>query len=187
MLKPVQEKKLTHFFNILDNNKNGRLQQDDFEGIGENININLAIPQGTDDYNYVMEKSQELYRYLIDGLGKQPGDAIELNDWLTYFDQEIISAKNVELLKKLIQITVKHVFDLYDQNKDGMIELDEYLDMFTIYRIDVKYSAKSFTLLDKNQDEVISKKELVEAVKDFFVSSKEDTPGNWIFGNWHGE
>ncbi len=186
MLKPIQEKKLTHFFNILDNNKNGRLQQDDFEGIGENICINLSITHGSDDHKYIMERSQELYNYLINDLHKQPGEPILLEDWLTYFDMEIISARNVELLKKLIQITVRYVFDLYDQNKDGLIEIEEYTDMFTIYGIDVKYSAKSFVMLDSNHDEVISKKELIQAVKDFFVSSKPDTPGNWIFGNWEG-
>lgn len=184
MLKPVQEKKLTHFFNILDNNKNGQLQQDDFEGIGENICINLAIENGTEKHQYIMKRSQELYNYLIEDLHKESGDPITLQDWLTYFDQEIITARNVELLKKLIQITVRYVFDLYDQNKDGLIEIEEYADMFTIYNIDVKYSAKSFVKLDSNHDEVISKNELVKAVKDFFVSSKEDTPGNWIFGNW---
>jgi Ca2+-binding EF-hand superfamily protein len=186
MLKPVQHKKLTHFFNILDNNKNGKLQEDDFIGIGENICINLSIRPTSPDHEYLIKKSKGLYLQLISDLNLKPGDPILVEQWLKYFDEEVITARNVTLLKNYIQMTVKYVFDLYDQNHDGLITVEEFTDMFTIYGIDVKYSARSFIRLDENKDEVISKEELVNAVKDFFVSSDPEKNGNWIFGNWEG-
>ncbi len=184
MLKPVQEKKLTHFFNILDHNKNGKLEENDFEGIGVNICINLAISPNAKEYDYLVTKSKDLYYQLIKDLGKQSGESIVLEEWLNYFDEEIISAKNVTLLKNYIQITVRYVFDLYDQDHDGLITVEEFVDMFTIYGLDSKYTAKSFIRLDANHDEVISKSELIQAVKDFFVSSDPEADGNWIFGKW---
>ena len=184
MLKPVQEKKLSHFFDILDHTKNGKLEEDDFIGIGKDICINLSIDPLSKEYDYIINKSKVLYEQLINDLGRTYGDAIELNDWLTYFDREIITARNVSLLKNYISLTVKYVFDMYDQNGDGLLSIDEFTDMFTTYGIDIKYSAKSFIRLDRNHDEVISKMELVNAVKEFFVSSDPKANGNWIFGNW---
>ncbi len=184
MLKPAQEKKLTHYFNILDHNKNGELQEDDFVGIGEDICINLNVSPNSEEYSSIVNRSRGLYFRLLKDIGKKAGESIILNDWLTWFDREIITAKNVELLKTYILMTVKYVFDLYDQNDDGLLTIEEYADMFTIYGIDIKFSAKSFTRLDRNHDEVISKDELLNAVKEFFVSSDPEAGGNWIFGNW---
>lgn len=186
-MKPVLKEKLTHFFNILDNNKNGSLQEDDFVSIGQNICINHAIGPNHEAYQYLIDQSKELYNELITDLHMNYGDPITLVDWLSYFDKEIIQAKDIGLVKHLIQMTVKYVFDLYDQNGDGLISIDEFVDMFTIYGIDVKWSAKSFMHLDENGDEVISKTELVHAVRDFFISSDPGADGNWIFGNWQSD
>jgi len=184
MLKPIQEKKLTHFYNILDYNKNGILQQDDFTGIGENICLNLSIQPSNKEYDYLINKSEGLYKQLINDLGRSYGDAINMYDWLAYFDKEVITAKNASLLRDYVQITVQYVFDLYDQNNDGLLSIEEYADMFTIYGIDITYSAKSFTRLDRNHDDGISKAELSNAVKEFFISENPKEGGNWIFGNW---
>ena len=54
MLTPLQIKKLTHFFNILDFDKNGSIEADDFEAIGENLAIIRDIDLDTPDYEVVM-------------------------------------------------------------------------------------------------------------------------------------
>lgn len=183
-MKEIHRKKLTHYFNILDHNKNGELQEDDFIGVGENVCLNLGISLNGPEYKYFVDRSKEMFAYLLKDLDKDGDKSISLEEWLFYFDKYILTEKNVELLKKYIALTVRHVFELYDVNKDGLITVDEFADMFTIYGISVKYSAKSFVKLDKNNDGVISKQELVLAVKDYFISSKPDAPGNWIFGDY---
>ena len=49
MLSAFQETKLRLFYNILDYDKNGFIEVDDFEGIGENICLILEIEE--DDAN----------------------------------------------------------------------------------------------------------------------------------------
>jgi Ca2+-binding EF-hand superfamily protein len=184
MLKSIQKKKLSHFFNVLDYKKNGHLREDDFTGIGENTCFYLSIPHSSKDYDNIIERSKDLYKQLIKGLNKTYGDTITMDEWLNYFDHEIIAVRNVSLLQEYVQITVKYIFDLYDQNHDNLLSVEEYADMFSIYGIDITYSAKSFLQLDKNHDYGISKQELTNAVKEFFVSPNPEAGGNWIFGNW---
>jgi len=74
--------------------------------------------------------------------------------------------------------------DLFDDNHDGYISTDEYVDMFVVYGIDIKYSAKSFIKLDINRDDRLSRNELLHAFETFLLSNEPNQPGNWIFGNW---
>ena len=60
------------------------------------------------------------------------------------------------------------IFDNFDADKDGYISLDEFIDMFCAYRIEVRYAAKSFRKIDLNHDDLISRGELISAVKEFF-------------------
>lgn len=183
-MKEIHRKKLTHYFNILDHNKNGKLQDDDFIGIGENVCLNLGLSLQSKEHDYFIKKSREMFQIFLKGLHKSSNESISLEEWLTYFDEEVYKAKNIDLIKRYIALTVKYVFDLYDQNDDGLLTIDEFTDMWTIYGIQVKYSAKSFVKLDLNHDEVISKNELVNAVKEFFISDDPSASGNWIFGDY---
>ncbi len=183
MLTKVQHQKLTHFFNVLDHNRNGTLQEEDFIGVAENLCIGTGIPFDSKEYNRILSISKKLFGIFVQEL-KAREDSITLEEWVDYWEHQVLGGNDFTLLKYYIRLTTRYIFDLFDQNLDGRISIDEYLDMFTIYRIDVKYSAKSFLRLDSNRDEFISKQELVNAVFDFFVSDDPEAKGNWIFGNW---
>jgi Ca2+-binding EF-hand superfamily protein len=185
MLTQLQSQKLRHFFNILDYNKNHVLQRQDFDRVGINICQTLGISEGTEDFDKIIQRSRRLFVQLIKDLDKDDQANISLEEWLKLFDQ-IIGQKDMEKLKYYIKLTTIYIFELFDLDKNGIISLDEYVDMFTIYHIDVKYSAKSFLNLDTNHDDCISKVELFNAVTDFFISDDPDAAGNWIFGNWEG-
>ncbi len=186
MLTTVQTDKLTHFFTILDHNRNGVLQKDDFVGIAENLCAASGIREGSKEYNNVLLRSEILFQQFLRDLNKNDA-RITLDEWIDYFDRFVISRSDFTHLKFYIKLTAKYIFDLFDQNEDGRISIDEYLDMFAVYRIDCKYSAKSFLRLDTNRDEYISKGELLKAVFEFFVSDDPEAHGNWIFGDWKVE
>ncbi len=183
MLTKVQYQKLSHFFNVLDHNRNGMLQEDDFVGVAENLCTDIGVSLGSKEYYRHLAISKKLFSIFLENVSVE-GDTITKEDWINYFENKVLGANDFHILNFYIKLTTKYIFDLFDQNLDGRISIDEYLDMFTIYRIDVKYSAKSFLRLDANRDEFISKQELVNAVFDFFVSDDPEADGNWIFGNW---
>ena len=184
MLTSLQSQKLRHFFNILDQGKNGVLQKNDFDRVGVDLCMSLGISEGSEDYNNVILRSRRLYFQVLKDLEKSPNADISMEEWIQLFDQ-IIDQQDMEKLKYYIKLTTIYIFDLFDMDKNGIISLDEYVDMFTIYHIDVKYSAKSFLRLDTNNDDCISKVELFNAVTDFFISDDQEAAGNWIFGNWN--
>jgi Ca2+-binding EF-hand superfamily protein len=88
------------------------------------------------------------------------------------------------LYNKFVDDFAGEIFDNFDSDKDGYISLDEFIDMFCAYRIEVRFAAKAFRKIDLNHDDLISRGELISAVKEYFISNDEDAPGNWLFGNF---
>ncbi len=184
MLTDFQRKKLTYLFELLDDNKNGYLQLDDFSDIAEDLCVNLGYAYESSDHRFIVEKSVGFFYKLLKDIPHEANQIISLESWLDFFDQKIIKPKNEELLDEYIELFIGFLFDLFDENHDGYISVDEYADLFMTYRIDIKYSAKSFVNLDINGDGKLSKNELIHAAEIFLTSDDSEQKGNWIFGSW---
>lgn len=182
-LTNFQKEKITHYFQtVLDQDRNGILGENDFIEIGESLCILWRHKPGTPEYKQVLEQCKVSWRMFESYFSKQEGQA-DLEQFLKFFDK-ILSEENRELYKKFVIQVVSDVFDSFDLNDDGVISINEYVDMFMCYHIKIKYSAKAFVKLDRNGDDQISKQELLKAVDEFFRSDDEKDPGNWLFGFW---
>lgn len=183
MLTPFQKEKITHYFRVvLDQDHNGILEENDFVEIGESLCILWRFKPGTSDYDEVMEQCKTSWRMFEQHFTSDTGVA-DLENFLLFFD-EMLSEEGLETYEQFVIQVVGNVFDSFDLNQDGVISINEYVDMFMCYHIKIKYSAKAFIKLDRNGDDHISKEELIEAVNEFFKSNNEKAPGNWLFGFW---
>lgn len=183
MLTKLQELKLTHYFNILDYNRNGYIEKDDFQGIGENLAILWQLKPGTEKYDSIMNGSVRPWRGLEESMKKSNVSRASKSDWLKFADKYIVNGTD-EQYDKYVKSVVSGLFGFFDQNSDNHLSLKEYIDIFMAFRIEVRYSAKAFVKLDINKDGMINQKELMKAVYQFFRSDNPDDKGNWLFGNW---
>lgn len=185
MLTEIQEKKLTHYFDILDFDNNKLIEKEDFANIGENLCVLWGYKPGSAQYSEYIAKCENLWINFREFIGQAIDESASLEEWLEFADKGIVNGSD-ELYEKHVNQFVKDTFDVFDANDDGFISLDEYIDLFMAYRIEIRYSAKSFTKIDLNKDDLISKEELLSAVKEFYRSNDRDAPGNWLFGFWDG-
>ena len=182
MLTDLQRDKLEKFFYILDYDRNGVIEKDDFIGIAENLCILWNIKEGESAYDRVMQKFEEGWDKFnmfihIDNDGKANWE-----HWIEFADSHIIHGDE-EIYSSYVENYVGEIFDNFDADKDGYINLDEFIDLFVAYRIEVRFAAKAFRKLDLNKDDLISRGELISAVKEYFRSDDPNAPGNWLFGN----
>ena len=73
----------------------------------------------------------------------------------------------------------KHIFRMYDINKDGKIDFKEFMVVLTVISKGTPHEnlEQIFRIFDINNDGSLSKKELTRIVKDLFsLLSKEDNP-----------
>lgn len=183
MFSELQKQKVMHLFNVLDVNKNGRLQLDDFVHVAEEIIHQLDLDPESRAAKLITIKANRLFvQFLIDT--ENPDLSIDLWDWLKFFERELSRPEKSGLLHHFIHRTNYHVFALFDLNNDRYISPDEYKNMWSIYNINGMDSRESFDGLDKNGDSFISVDELIHGLEEFFYSQKTSAPGNKIFGKW---
>lgn len=183
MLSDLQQQKLTHYFNILDFDKNGILEKEDFTAVGENLAILWGFRYGTSEYNACISRIEQNWNDFRSFTKWEDPDKATLQEWLDFGDKALIHGEE-EFYQRYVIKVAEEIFDFFDTDKDGHIALNEYIDLFMAFRIEIRYSAKSYTRLDLNSDDQLSREEMVSAVDQFFRSDDEDAPGNWLFGFW---
>ena len=178
----TQKRKVHHLFNVLDIDRNGQLQPSDFVNVGKKIVDELGLNQNSRSARMILLKSHRLFVQLLADLNN-PELSLTLWDWIAFFRDQIESEED-GIMDHYIQRTSRHIFDLFDMNKDKLISREEYAHMLTIYNISHDVAIEGFQELDTNSDHYISADEMVEGLNNFFKSPDEGAKGNLIFGNW---
>lgn len=178
----TQKRKVHHLFNVLDIDRNGQLQPNDFVNVGKKIVVQLRLSEESRSARLILLKSHRLFVQLLTDLNN-PELSLTLWDWVAFFRDQIESEQE-GILDHYIQRTSRHIFDLFDMNKDKLISREEYANMLTIYNIPPDTAIQGFEELDENKDNVISADEMVTGLSNFFRSSDENAKGNLIFGDW---
>ncbi|GAB4232700.1 MAG: hypothetical protein Tsb0034_05560 [Ekhidna sp.] len=179
----THKRKVHHLFNVLDIDRNGQLQPDDFVNVGRKIISQLNLSEDSRSARLILLKSHRLFVQLLTDI-ENPEMNMNLWDWVEFFRKQIES-DNGTILKHYIFRTSRHIFDLFDMNRDKMISREEYANMLTIYNIPQNTAVQGFDELDTNNDEFISADEMVYGLKNFFTSADLNARGNMIFGDWH--
>lgn len=183
MLTELQHSKLTHYFNVLDFDKSQTLEKNDFISIGQNLSTLWGFKVGSAEYQASIQRCTQIWKDFHQFIGKGDNEHATLEEWLQFADQHIVNGAE-DLYERHIHQVAVEIIDLFDTNGDGYLSLNEYLDLFMAYRIEIKHSTRAFNQMDKNKDDLISRDELLEAIREFFRSDNEDAAGNWLFGFW---
>lgn len=178
----TQKRKVHHLFNVLDIDRNGQLQPNDFVNVGKKIVAQLKLSENSRSARLILLKSHRLFVQLLTDL-HNPELSLTLWDWIAFFRDQLESGDD-SILNHYIHRTSRHIFDLFDMNRDRLISKEEYANMLTIYNISHKMAIQGFDELDTNGDCYISADEMVEGLSNFFKSEDENAKGNLIFGEW---
>ena len=178
----IQKRKVHHLFNVLDIDRNGKLQPDDFMNVGRKIIVQLDLDKESRSARLILLKAHRLFVQLLIDLDN-PDMELTLWDWVEFFRSQIESS-NSRTLDYYIYRTSRYIFDLFDVNKDKMISREEYSHMLTVYNIPQNTAKVGFEEMDTDDDNFISSDEMISGLKNFFKSNEAEAKGNMIFGDW---
>ncbi len=183
MLSAFQEIKLRIFFDLLDYDKNGFVELDDFLSIGENMIMMLQLEDEDPRRERILGACKIAWEDLYEYVDKNRDEKASIYEWLLYADKKIVNSED-DQYNDYVNRVVDHIFLLFDYDNDDHISIHEYLTLFMTFRLEARYSARAFEKLDLNQDDLISREELYKGAKEFFRSDDIDSFGNWLFGPW---
>jgi len=176
-------KKWIFFFYALDANRDGVLEPVDIEEILDRLmkaRKGLFTKGEEKHLRYITLKSFD--RLLIEaGSGKTR--RISILEWVRLINKNNEPDSESYFIRWFSAAAVRFLFDLFDHNRDGFIDFDEFETLYKILGLNRANIIFAFKELDINRDGKLSKGELYNAISDYFSSSYAAING-YVFGQF---
>src|SRR5689334_23090657 len=121
MLSEMQKKKLNLTFDMLDTNKNGVLERQDFILRGEQVAALRGLKAGSPKYATMIADKEADWSRLKESV-KSKASHITREEWLAHYEAVLSDPKEFE---KRILTQGDHLFDALDAAGKGYLGVDE--------------------------------------------------------------
>lgn len=186
MMGALQQRKLSHLFNMMDANGDGFLEESDFttyvrryselNGIAIGSAINLQHEADTLAWWQGLRQAADQSR----------DERVSREEWLGFWsavDDAVAALADQEPNAALEQIKQSGLVAarLADADGDGKITAEEYSRELRAYGQTVDVNTY-FSRLDLDGDGHLTYDEISQLVKDFILSNDPEAPGNYLYG-----
>src|SRR5579883_490091 len=181
MLTDFQTRKFSNEFHLLDTDKKGYLTKADFDRVARKV---VALRDWLNDSPAaigIYAMYQHAWNRFAEKADTDKDGRITLEDWLNLSRAAVESAGTAEFNEILAQQT-EFVFHTFDLNSDGVLTLEEYEKVCHVYSIDPAKYAQAIPRIDFNGTGRFSKEDLHRLLREYYVSTNPEDPGNWIYG-----
>lgn len=179
MLTDIQTRKLTKLFYLYDANDDGVLVQQDFIVLATRLAALRQGLQAAPEAAQILTHLQQDWACLCEAADQNHDARITLDEWLSYYDQVLDDIK--QYTSRVIAL-VTLLFDAFDQDNDGQISEQEWIDLLSVFNVLPIYASSIFLNLDVNQDGVLNQDEVLTLIHDFFYINEPSAPANVMFG-----
>ncbi len=180
MLSDVQRKKFTYLFKVMDTEKNGNINKNDFLIYVRNYASLYDLNVDSPAYDKLKSSALHWWTKIHDLIDKDKDLEITLQEWLafqTMYTEELVQRDDTQHLYSFV-ITL---FDLVDKNSDGAVGLSEYTQFLRAWGIETDFKAV-FRRLTGPDSDTLTRNDFVNLLWEFYTSSDPDAAGNYIFG-----
>lgn len=179
MLTALQKRKLIRLFTIYDADNSGRLSLIDFKRIAQRLAELRDWSYNSPEYNDILSQFSLDWLRIKEEADIDRDHKVTLEEWLAYYDQVLTSEDSYhEELQNRFEI----IYDIFDQDGDGEIGLQEWIDFCRAYNVPIVYAPNIFQSLDRNGNGFLCKREVLQMFHDFYFSDNPEAPGNWMLG-----
>ncbi len=176
MLTDLQKRKLAVLFHANDANRDGFLEQEDFERIADLYAQPRGWQPGSPGYDSLHATFLGIWQGLRESAHPARADRVTLDEMLASFDR--LFQSDPDLVPRLSALA----FDTLDADGDGKIFIDEYRQLLATALLDAPVADQTFPRLDLNSDGYLTREELNQLFAEFFLSDDPNAPGNWLWG-----
>uniref|UniRef100_A0A914WT93 EF-hand domain-containing protein n=1 Tax=Plectus sambesii TaxID=2011161 RepID=A0A914WT93_9BILA len=176
------------FYTFFDINRNRKIDWNDFEITFEKIKDLRG--EDSAEYRIAKEAMGMVWNGLLqntkglDIMAQIPADSeITIEEWVT-----IWKSYNPKHMHMWQWEYLKYMFFLLDKTGDKFIDNEEYRDVMQIYGMSLQDADKAFKMFAVNEKgrriELIDYGQFVKTWNEYFTSTDERAPGNFLFGPW---
>ena len=179
MLSEFQKQKLTYYFSLWDYDKDGYISEADLKQITANIAALRGWKPTWQIYDSAETVMMSIWRHVKVFIASNEEKGACLNDWLAHEDYMLQSEERYQ--EYAVQMT-EGVFDILDEDADGVITMENYRDLFIGFGMPAALADESFLRIDTDEDNRVDLEAIHRCVREFHCSNDPADPGNWMFG-----
>jgi len=179
MLTELQTRKLTRRFNLGDLDQDGLLESADFNRYVHRAAVQQGWTEDSDEYQALHTHMMNWWNGLQEVADPNRDGRVSLPEWLT-FHERLLSTP--DLFESVIGEVVTNDIRTYDRNGDGALDAGDYQLFFESLDISDADAAAVFAELDQNGDGLVTRDEMLQHVRDFFLSDDPAAPGSGMLG-----
>ncbi len=183
MLGHLQRQKSHHYFDLIDRDEDGFIEEEDFEIQADS----LADTRDLSDADREALHNQMLgwWTQLSNTADVNEDGRVSRREWDRFWEaiqasvEEGSDEEKSQMLESL-EHAAKVTFQTIDTTDSGEISEAEYADWLDAWG--AEGSEEAFERLDRNDNGYLTEEDLVEATKEFYLSNDADAPGNSLYG-----
>lgn len=179
MLTDLHERKFTKLFTLHDTNKDGVLEQSDYEQIAQGI---VAIRGWDPGAPEATELRARIMRFWdgVKSKADESGDGrVTIKEFLAYMDQLLTTSGEFSSVMSPIATMV---WQTMDRDRDGSVTADDYAQVYIMRGQDPALAKENFAHIDLDGDGVLSLDELMVMIEQFYKTDDPQHPANWLLG-----
>jgi hypothetical protein len=177
MLSPLQERKITRLFDVLDVDQDGFLSPADRDQVALHMTKQRGWAEGGPEHRALRESFEPRVQALEPY--RDAGGKVDLAAYLRYHTAMFAAP---DTSRQTVQRLADLVFAVLDVDADGMVSEKEMQKFYRAYSIDPALARRAFREIDRDSDGKVSRAEILDAVSEFYLSSDPQSAGNWLLG-----
>ncbi|MEU2179922.1 EF-hand domain-containing protein [Streptomyces thermolilacinus] len=170
--------KLGRQFELLDQDKDGRVHAGEFLQIADRI-LTVYKLDGSDPRAHALRAVNQMYWMELVRHAGADSDALTRDQFVMANHLAAIDTSRLNVVESLAHAT----FDIIDANGDNEIGKDEFLRFQRdVWQVEVPEAMEVFGKVDSDGDGAISRMEFLRTVREYFMSLDPNAPGSMLFG-----
>jgi len=177
MVSALRKSKLNYVFDtFFDINKDGSIEQNDFEMAIENIAKLRGYKAGGPRYEDTKTSFLKIWENLRARADTNKDNAVSRDEWIEMWASS--DAANSEWKK----LYMEFMFRLQDANADGGIDAEEFVSVTGTFGVPKDQAEKAFNAMSAGGKTEVNLSVYTKLWNDFFTSDDASAVGNNIFG-----
>lgn len=179
MLSEFRKQKVKKNFTFLDANLNGFIDNEDFDAICERFRSEFGWELNGDADKFFRTQYYALWQNLMSQSDLNQDGKISIEEFLATYEVAIADDTSFE---KYVLPFFEGMYPILDSDGDGNVKLEDYQCFYRCHDNTQEQATLAFHKMDLNKDGILTREEVLECFRAFYMSEDVNHPGTIFYG-----
>lgn len=180
-MSQLLDRKLKHFFTLMDRDRSGTLELNDYLTTADSVSSAFGIAEGSAEHNELRRAFTRFWEDIVKPMDTDGNGHVSFEEYLTAYHAGVRDdAQGYERMKPISDA----ILTITDTESNGKITEDNFALALSGYGVPEPDGRAAFTALDQDRNGFLTPDELQKAIEEYFLGTDPELPGNTLFGRF---